>query len=61
MKLSEMIDQMTTMKTAYGDLDVLENDFFSVRTVVPETITAKQAEEWDMVEGTTVARVVANW
>jgi len=61
MKLSQMIDLMNAMKTAYGDLDVLDDDFFSVRTVVPETITARQASEWDMVEGMMVARVVSNY
>lgn len=61
MKLSEMIDLMTAMKSTYGDLDVLENDFFSVRSVIPETITAQQAKDWDMPEGQMFARVVANW
>jgi len=61
MKLSEMIDLMTAMKTMYGDLDVLENDFYSIRSVEMETITAQQAAEWDCIEGERVARVVANW
>ena len=61
MKLSQMIDLMTAMKTAYGDLDVLDNEFFSIRTVVPETVTERQADEWGMIEGQMVARVVSNY
>lgn len=61
MKLSQMIDLMTAMKTVHGDLEVLDDQFFSIRTVAIETITSKQAEEWEMDEGMMVARVVSNY
>lgn len=61
MKLSQMIDLMTAMKSAYGDLEVLDNESFSIRTVVPEIVTAIQAVEWEMIEGERYARVVSNY
>ena len=61
MKLSQMIIQLRSMQIIYGDLELLDNELFSIRTVAPEIVTAKQADELEMIEGERFARIVSNY
>jgi hypothetical protein len=38
---------------------VLENEYYSIYAVVPKIVTAHEAEAWDLVEGQTIAHIIA--
>lgn len=61
MKLTDAITLMQSIKNMYGDLELLDNDCYSIRVIVPEVVDAKQAEEWGMIEGERFAQVVSNY